>query len=77
MMYQIWLIDKRTLEDYLDENNTNREHVSLAFVKREGQKLFDTDSKDEFENMMDFYWSRYTTNVSVVLAFEDGEYYEW
>ena len=77
MMYQIWLIDKRVLEDYLDENNTNREHVSLAFVKREGQKLFDTDSKDEFENMMDFYWSRYTTNVSVVLAFEDGEYYEW
>jgi len=77
MMYQIWLIDKRTLEDYLDENNTNREHISLTFVKREGQKLFDTDSKDEFENMMDFYWSRYTTNVSVVLAFEDGEYYEW
>lgn len=77
MMYQIWLIDKRTLEDYLDENNTNREHVSLAFVKREGQRLFETNSKDEFDNMMDFYWSRYTTNVSVVLAFEDGEYYEW
>ena len=77
MMYQIWLIDKRTLEDYLDENNTNREHVSLTFVKREGERLFETNSKDEFENMMDFYWSRYTTNVSVVLAFEDGEYYEW
>lgn len=77
MMYQIWLIDKRTLEDYLDENNTNREHVSLAFVKREGERLFETNSKDEFDNMMDFYWSRYTTNVSVVLAFEDGEYYEW
>lgn len=77
MMYQIWLIDKRTLEDYLDENNTNREHVSLAFVRREGERLFETNSKDEFDNMMDFYWSRYTTNVSVVLAFEDGEYYEW
>lgn len=77
MMYQIWLIDKRTLEDYLDENNTNREHVSLTFVKREGERLFETNSKDEFDNMMDFYWSRYTTNVSVVLAFEDGEYYEW
>lgn len=77
MKYQVWLIDKRILEEYLDENNTSKQHISLEFVKREGKKLFETEYKEEFEDKMDFFWSRYTTNVSVVLAFEEGNYYEW
>lgn len=77
MSYQIWLIDKRILEEYLDQNGINRQRISLGFVKKEGQKLYEANTKEEFENMMDFYWSRYTSNVSVVLAFEEGEYYEW
>lgn len=79
MRYVIYQIDNEYLERYMDDNNCPRNKVSFSFIKREGNKLFETNSKDEFENMMEFYWSRYTSSISSVVAYdtEDESYIEW
>lgn len=79
MRYVIYQIDNEYLERYMDENNCPRNKVSLSFIRKEGNKLFETNDKDEFENMMEFYWSRYTSNISSVVAYdtEDESYIEW
>lgn len=79
MRYVIYQIDNEYLKRYMDDNNCPRNRVSLSFIKREGSKLFETNDKDKFENMMEFYWSRYTSSISSVVAYdtEDESYIEW
>lgn len=77
--YGIYLIDNKYLKSYMDENNCPKNKVSLNFIKKEGTRLYHAANRNEFNNMMEFYYITYASHFSTVVAYnlEDESYIEW
>lgn len=73
MRYIIYNIDKEAVDNYKDEYGCSKNDIPLRLAEFEGNRLFSTNNKSELNNMVDFYFSRYASNLTYVMIYDSKD----